>query len=298
MRVGIDVFGAERFFDGAIRGALDLAVRADRAGVDLLTTSDHLGFTRQAHAERVRTHAFPFPLEQAWPEPLSVLSAVAAVTERIQLGAYVLVAPLRPAVLLAKQIATLDALSGGRARIGMGVGWQEDEYAAAGIPFRGRFGRLEETLAACRELWEAESPSFDGSGFAFDDFHSLPRPVQKRVPVILGLGSSQRNFDRIARVGDGWAVTPADMPDLDAGVARLRQTFVDHGRDPGAAEVQVLLPVQVRDDGAADFDAMADAARSAVAAGADTVLLRPSALPVEAADLDTVVAWLVGLADG
>ncbi|ALG85075.1 TIGR03619 family F420-dependent LLM class oxidoreductase [Gordonia phthalatica] len=298
MRCGIDVFGAERFYDGAVRGVLDLAIRADRAGVDLLTTSDHLGFARQAHADRIRTHAFPFPLEQAWPEPMSLLSAVAAVTERIDLGAYVLVAPLRPAVLLAKQIATLDVLSAGRARIGMGVGWQEAEYEAAGIPFRGRFGRLEEMLAACRELWEAEAPSFTGSGFAFDDFHSLPRPVQDRVPAILGLGASQRNFDRIARVADGWAVTPADMPDLDASVKLLRQTFADHGRDPSDAEVQVLLPVSLRSDGDVDLDAMRAEAESAAAAGVDTVLLRPSSLPTDADGLDSLIAWLVDMTHG
>ncbi|WP_141124868.1 LLM class flavin-dependent oxidoreductase, partial [Prescottella equi] len=84
-----------------------------------------------------------------------LLSAVAAVTERVDLGVYVLVAPLRPALLLAKQIATLDVLSRGRTRIGVGVGWQQAEYAAAGIPFERRFGRLEETVAACRELWDA-----------------------------------------------------------------------------------------------------------------------------------------------
>ncbi|WP_206035880.1 LLM class flavin-dependent oxidoreductase, partial [Prescottella equi] len=194
MRIGLDVFGAERFYDGDHRGLLDLAAEADRRGVDLITTSDHLGFSRQAHAERVRDNDFPFELGQPWLEPMSLLSAVAAVTERVDLGVYVLVAPLRPALLLAKQIATLDVLSRGRTRIGVGVGWQQAEYAAAGIPFERRFGRLEETVAACRELWDAPPASFTGSGFAFDDFHSLPRPVQARVPIIFGMAPSKRNF--------------------------------------------------------------------------------------------------------
>ncbi|EGD55967.1 TIGR03619 family F420-dependent LLM class oxidoreductase [Gordonia neofelifaecis] len=298
MRVGVDVFAAERFYNGDSRGVLELAALADRAGVHLLTTSDHLGFTRRSHADRVRDFAFPFDLEQSWPEPLSVLSAVAAVTERIELGAYVLVATLRPAVLLAKQIATLDALSGGRTRIGMGVGWQEAEYDAAGLPFQGRFGRLEETVAACRELWESDAPSFSGRDFAFDDFHSLPRPVQSRVPVVFGLGASQRNFDRIARVADGWAVTPADLPELAESVTRLRQTFADHGRDPASAEVQVLLPTRTDAAGAPDYDAMrADAARAA-SGGADTVILRASALPIDSTDLPEAIDWLQALRSG
>ncbi|ORL82666.1 TIGR03619 family F420-dependent LLM class oxidoreductase [Prescottella equi] len=289
MRIGLDVFGAERFYDGDHRGLLDLAAEADRRGVDLITTSDHLGFSRQAHAERVRDNDFPFELGQPWLEPMSLLSAVAAVTERVDLGVYVLVAPLRPALLLAKQIATLDVLSRGRTRIGVGVGWQQAEYAAAGIPFERRFGRLEETVAACRELWDAPPASFTGSGFAFDDFHSLPRPVQTRVPIIFGMAPSKRNFDRIARVGDGWTAAPADTVRLAESITLLRTCFEEQGRDPAEAEVQMMLPT------ARGFDAMTASAREARDLGVDTVLVRPSALDIGADDLDEFLTWTVGL---
>jgi len=297
MRIGLDVFGAERFYGGDHRGVLNLAAEADRRGVDLITTSDHLGFSREAHAERVRDNGFPFDLEHPWLEPMSLLSAVAAVTERVDLGVYVLVAPLRPALLLAKQIATLDVLSRGRARIGMGVGWQQAEYDAAGIPFERRFGRLEETVAACRELWGAPPASFTGTGFAFDDFHSLPRPVQARVPVIFGMAPSKRNFDRIARVGDGWTAAPADMDRLAESVALLRACFEEHDRDPADAEVQIMLPAVADGAGGVDLDAMAASAKEAQELGVDTLLVRPSALDIGPDDVDALLTWVVGLAD-
>ncbi|MDH6280550.1 TIGR03619 family F420-dependent LLM class oxidoreductase [Prescottella agglutinans] len=295
MRIGLDVFGAERFYGGDHRGVLDLAAEADRRGVDLITTSDHLGFSRETHETRVRENGFPFELEHPWLEPMSVLSAVAAVTERVELGVYVLVAPLRPALLLAKQIATLDVLSRGRTRIGMGVGWQEAEYRAAGVPFERRFGRLEETVAACRELWGAPPASFTGTGFEFSDFHSLPRPVQARVPVIFGMAPSKSNFDRIARVGDGWTVAPADLPRLEESIELLRNCFAEHDRDPDSAEVQIMLPTIDDGSGGVDFDAMTASAKVAQESGVDTVLVRPSALPIGADDLDAFLEWATGL---
>ncbi|WP_430334133.1 TIGR03619 family F420-dependent LLM class oxidoreductase [Rhodococcus sp. ACT016] len=298
MRIGLDVFGAERFYGGDHRGVLELTAEADRRGVDLITTSDHLGFTREAHATRVRENGFPFELEHSWLEPMSLLSAIAAVTERTELGVYVLVAPLRPALLLAKQVATLDVLSRGRTRIGMGVGWQQAEYEAAGIPFERRFGRLEETMAACRELWGAPPASFAGTGFEFSDFYSLPRPVQARVPVVFGMAPSKRNFDRIARVGDGWTAAPADLPRLDESIELLRGCFVEHGRDPESAEVQIMLPTIADGSGGVDLGAMTASAKAAQESGVDTVLVRPSALPIGADDLDAVLSWAVELKVG
>ncbi|WP_026303454.1 TIGR03619 family F420-dependent LLM class oxidoreductase [Jongsikchunia kroppenstedtii] len=295
MRVGVDVFGVEDLFDGDFRKVLDFAADADRHGVDLITTSDHLGFSQQAHADRVRDHGFPFALERPWPEPMCMLSAMAAVTTRVELGVYVLVAPLRPALLLAKQIATLDVLSGGRAHIGMGVGWQEAEFAAAGVPFERRFGRLEDQVAACRELWGPPPAAHAGAGFEFTDFHSLPRPVQSRVPVIFGMAPSQRNFERIARVGDGWTVNPADMPQFEEGVALLRRCFEEHDRDPDTAEVQVLLPLIEDRSGNVDFDAIMATAHEWSEQGATTLLVRPSVLRVGVDDLDDFLAWTIEL---
>ena len=176
MEIGVNVLGLEALFDGKVRPVLDFAARADSAGIDLICTGDHLGFNADAHAQRVVEHNFLFPLDHPWYEPISFLSSIAAVTERARLGVSVLIATVRPAALLAKQVATLDSLSEGRAVMGFGVGWQEAEYTATNMPFDARFGRMEETVAACRELWTNAPATFKGRDFAFEKYlpPSLP----------------------------------------------------------------------------------------------------------------------------
>lgn len=295
LEVGLNILGAEALYDGRIQPVLDLAADADRVGVDLISTGDHLGFNAAAHAGRVSEHGFAFALDHPWYEPISLLSAVAAVTRRSRLGVSVLVATLRPPLLLAKQIATLDALSGGRVAIGMGVGWQEAEYAATGVPFDARFGRMEEAVAACRALWATPPATFAGRDYAFEDFHSYPLPTQPRVPVLFGFGPSRRNFERIARVADGWTVNPTDMATFTESVALLRECFAEHGRDPGTVRIQVSV-APVRDaSGAVDLAATADRALQWHGAGATVAVFRPAAFGATADEIPGLLDWVVGL---
>lgn len=295
MQVGLNILGAERLYAGRIRSVLDLATDADRAGIDLISTGDHLGFTASAHAERVRAHGFPFPLDYDWYEPIALLSSIAAVTERVQLGVSVLIATVRPPALLAKQIATLDRVSDGRTAIGMGVGWQEAEYTATAMPFDARFGRLEDTVRACRELWTHAPAAFTGRNFSFEDFHSFPQPVQPRVPVIFGFAPSPRNFERIARVADGWTANPADMQTFSESVALLRDTFEAHDRDPLSPVVQVSVSPERRDDGSVDLDATADKTRAWHAAGATVAVFRPATFCTAGEGVPELIDWAVRL---
>lgn len=295
MQVGLNILGAEKLFGGDFAGVLDLAAKADRAGVDLISTGDHLGFSATAHAGRVAFNGFPFDLEYPWLEPMTMLGAIAAVTTRARLGISVLVAPLRPALLLAKQAATLDVISGGRVTLGVGVGWQEDEYRAAGQEFERRFGRLEEMVSACRALWSPGAATFTGRDYSFEDFYSRPLPVQDRLPVIFGFAPSASNFGRLARVGDGWTVNPADLPDFPAAVSRLRAAFEAHGRDPHALEVQVSLGFARTKSGELDLDRTADFVARRFEEGATTVTLRPSPYLDSADGLDELLAWMAGL---
>lgn len=295
MQVGLNILGAENLYAGQIRPVLELAAAADRAGVDMISTGDHLGFDAGAHADRARTHNFPFPLDHDWYEPLSLLSSVAAVTERTLLNVSVLIATVRPPVLLAKQIATLDRLSDGRAAIGMGVGWQEAEYTATNMPFDARFGRMEDTVRACRELWTRAPASFQGREYSFENFHARPFPVQDRVPVIFGFGPSRRNFDRIARVADGWTVNPADMQTFSDSVALLREAFEAHGRDPHSPVVQVSVSPERRYDGTVDLDATADKTRAWHAAGATVAVFRPATFCTVGEEVPELIDWAVGL---
>ncbi|WP_024794368.1 TIGR03619 family F420-dependent LLM class oxidoreductase [Tomitella biformata] len=295
MQIGLNILGAEKLYDGNFSAVLDLATKADRAGIGLISTGDHLGFSRRAHEGRVAFNGFPFDLEYPWLEPMTMLGAVAAVTTRARLGISVLVAPLRPALLLAKQAATLDVISGGRVSLGVGVGWQEDEYAAAGQEFERRFGRLEEMVVACRALWSPEPATFTGRDYAFEDFYSRPLPVQERLPVIFGFAPSASNFDRLARVGDGWTVNPADLPDFPAAVDRLRAAFEAHGRDPGSLEVQVSLGMARTTAGELDLERTAASVARRFDEGATTVMLRPTAYLETADGLDDLLAWMGAL---
>lgn len=295
MEIGINVLGLESLFEGKIRSVLGFTTLADSAGIDLICTGDHIGFNADAHAERVSEHNFLFPLDHPWYEPISLLSSIAAVTERARLGVSVLIATVRPPALLAKQVATLDALSDGRVTMGFGVGWQEAEYTATNMPFDARFGRMEETVEACRELWTKAPATFTGRDFSFENYHSLPLSTQDRVPVLFGFAPSQRNFDRIARVGDGWTVNPTDLPTFTDSVALLRNTFEAHGRDPQSARVQVSAAPVRRDNGIIDLAATGDNAHELYGRGASVVVFRPTVFDCTADELPDLLDWMISV---
>lgn len=272
IKVSVNILGLQSLVGGTMRDVLDVAVMADRKGIDVVTLGDHLGFNRTAHETRSRTHAFPFVLEEPWPEPIAFLSAVAALTSRIRLSTFVLIAPLRPALLLAKQLATLDNLSNGRVTMGLGVGWQEEEFAADGMAFEGRFGDLERMVTAMRALWSGPGAKASGRNFAFEDFCSLPLPVQGAdLPILFGLAPTDRNLDRMARLSQGWALNPADRRQFVEKSAQLRKLTASHGRDPDAMEFEVGQGVTLTGDGLIDEDAIRKRVRQDEADGATIV---------------------------
>jgi probable F420-dependent oxidoreductase len=293
VKVGLNFMGAEGLFGGALGPVLETVAKADAMGVDLISTCDHLGFNAAVHAERRRTHGFPYGLEQPWIEPLAFLSAVAAVTKTARLSVFVLVAPLRPPLLLAKQLATLDVLSGGRVTMCLGVGWQKAEFDANNIPFEGRFGYLEELVLACRALWGNAPASFHGKHINFDDFHSLPFPVQgAKLPLLLGFAPTDRNFERIARVADGWAVNPAGIGEFAERTAALKRIAAAHGRDPEALEIEIQFAPPRKADGSIDYAASITAAKDWKKAGATTISPLLISFCREAGEIDNFLKWV------
>jgi probable F420-dependent oxidoreductase len=194
---------------------------------------------------------------------------MAAATRRIRLATGVLVAPLRPALLLAKTLATLDVLSRGRLDLGVGIGWQAEEFAGAGIPFEGRAARLDDTLRACRVLWTEAPASFDSPTVRFEGLWCLPRPVQPGgIPVWFGVAATERNVRRIAELGAGWMPIGAGAAELAEGVRRLRDAFRAAGRDPSGLLVRAAaLPVR-GPGGGTDLDATLAGLAALRAAGA------------------------------
>ena len=140
-----------------------------------------------------------------WLEALTVLAAMAAVTSRVKLATNVLVAPLRPAVVLAKMATTIDVPSAGRFELGVGVGWQEAENRAAGVYFTRRGRILDQTLEAGQQLWTRPEADFTAGGFPVDGVHMMPKPVRATgVPVWIGGRARPEVARRVARYGTGW----------------------------------------------------------------------------------------------
>ncbi len=232
-------------------GAKALATAAERHGFESLWTFEHV----VAPADYDSTYPYASGgkapgLESAeMPDPLIWLAFAAAVTERINLGTGILILPQRNPVVLAKATASLDVLSGGRLRLGIGVGWLREEFEAIGVPFERRGARTDDAIAAMRALWAGPEASHDGEFFSFERVSSLPNPPGGRVHVDVG-GHSEVAARRAGRLGDGFfpALDAASIEELGiAGAIQraidlldvVRRAAEDAGRDP--AEIEMSL---------------------------------------------------------
>lgn len=242
LSLSVTVSGVGRLFGGDLRGLLDAARAADEAGVGQLAITDHLAIGPRT--DRYPYGRFPFGADEPWPEPLVTLAAIAGVTRRLRLATGVLIAPLRPPLLLAKSAATLDVLSGGRLDLGVGVGWQREEFAGSGVAFAERWARLEDTLRACRALWRDVPASFDSPSVRFEGLRCEPRPVQRGgVPIWLGLAATAANLPRLVELADGWMPMESGPGALAADLARVHAALRAAGRDPAAFGVRAHAPL-------------------------------------------------------
>ena len=172
------------------------------------------------------------------PDPLIWMAHMAGATERIKFGTAILILPQHSPVVCAAQVATLDYMSGGRALLGIGVGWLKEEFDAIGAPFERRGVRTDEYVAAMRALWANDCASFEGEFVQFRDTYCLPRPVNGSVPIIVG-GDTDYAARRAGRLVDGYFPardTPQERIDL------ARRTAEECGRDPDALEITMPMP--------------------------------------------------------
>jgi probable F420-dependent oxidoreductase len=192
----------------------------------------------------------PLPPDAAILDPLVALTYVAAVTRRVQLGTGIVILPQRNPVVLAKELASLDVVSGGRLVLGIGVGYLEPEFAAVGVPFADRGRRSDEYLAAMRSLWEDEHPAYAGRYVAFGGVDAHPRPVRRPLPVLVG-GHSNAALRRAVLTGQGWygfGLSPeATAECLD----RLAEVTAEVTRPAhlGRLEITVTPPLHHEDPG-------------------------------------------------
>lgn len=257
---------------------LDLARIMDAVGVDRVVVSDHLVFGENldAYANPViggmAGGRQPTGPDGHWMEPLIFLTAVAATTTRIRLGTAVLLAALRRPAVLAKQLATMDVLSGGRVDLGVGVGWQREEYEAVGLPFADRGRLLDHTLEVCQMLWTQQRAVYTSSELSFDGIHQMPKPLQPGgVPIWISGTVNARVARRLSTFGNRWIPWGPAIADLERSVPAMKQAIADAGGDPNDLQVQGTAVLVKDADGAIDIDASVAPVPKQVAAGATDI---------------------------
>jgi probable F420-dependent oxidoreductase len=229
---------------GARRDVIDaVAAGAEAAGFATLWAGEHVVMvddpaSRYPYADDGR---IAVPAAADWLDPIVALSFAAAATSRIRIATGVLLLPEHNPVVVAKQAASLDVLSGGRLTLGIGVGWSREEFDALGVPFARRGARTAEYVAAMRTLWRDDVATFDGEFARFAAIRVNPKPVRGRVPVVLG-GNTDAALRRAAAWGDGWyGFNLANVEAARKRVGVLRALTREAGRDPAALEVAVAL---------------------------------------------------------
>ena len=232
---------------------IQLARQAEDAGVDDLSIPEHVLMGSHASEQDPWGSWAPEHLELPWPEPLVTLAAMAGVTQRLRLVSGVVIAPLRPAGLLAKMAATLHVLSRGRFVMGISPSWHKDEYDALGVSFERRGQIMDDTIGACRALWSGAPASFHSPTVNFDGMTCQPRPqAGERIPVWFTGKFTPRLVRRVVALGDGWMPFGAYGMTLDqraAAIQQLRERYTTAGRD--AASLEVVDAVRVVDGSAA-----------------------------------------------
>ena len=216
-------------------GLETLARSAEAAGFDSLWTVEHVIYPDGYESEYPydRSGKMAADASSPIPDPLIWLAFVAAATTTLRLGTGILILPQRNPLVLAKEVATLDRLSGGRVELGIGVGWLKEEFDALGVPFERRGARTDEWVEVMRAVWADDHVDFDGEFASFTGASVNPKPAGATVPITVG-GHSAAAARRAGRLGDGFFPAKGDIPEL---VDIMRQTAADAGRDPSAITV-------------------------------------------------------------
>ncbi len=229
---------------------VELAKAIEEIGFDDLAMFDHVVMGYPTTTRKAPMYPSQMPILEAF----ITLGYVAAVTSRVTLSTEVLVLPQRQATLVAKQVSTLDTLSGGRMRLGVGVGWQATEYEALGEDFSTRGRRMDETIAYLRACWGDERIQQRGARFLADEIAMEPKPPQGgSLPIWVG-GLGAVALKRAGELGDGWmGMAAGSDDDMRGAIATIRRHAADAGRDPSAIGMQAMLAPPPNDAGGKTF---------------------------------------------
>jgi probable F420-dependent oxidoreductase len=219
--------------------AAEMAQIAEEHGIESLWTVEHVVVPAGYESEYPYsgTGRMPGGEDVDIPDPLIWLTHVAAATSTIKLATGILILPQRNPVVLAKQVATLDRLSGGRTLLGVGVGWLKEEFDALGVPFEDRGARTDEYIEALRVLWRDPEPTYSGRFASFDRAKSFPKPAQEGGPPVVIGGHTKAAARRAGRLGDGFFPGRGKLDELSGLLDEMRAAAAEAGRDADAIEI-------------------------------------------------------------
>ncbi len=245
MKVGL-AFASSVGINGA--ETLEICKRAEQAGFESVWGGEHVILPDSIASKYPYTEDGKIPAEPDTPipDPLIWLAFAAAAAPTLRLGTCILIVPQRNPLILAKELATLDQLSGGKVELGLGVGWLKEEFDALGVPWERRGARNDEYIAAMRALWEAPHAEFHGEFVDFEPATCSPRPVNGNIPIIVG-GDTDAAINRAVRLADGYFPGEGDHERLGALLTRLRQAAEDAGRDPASIQINAMFGAQMMD---------------------------------------------------
>jgi probable F420-dependent oxidoreductase len=245
MHIGVTVPITE--FRDDLVGLRDFVQAAEELGYAHIRLLDHvLGADPQFHPE---VPEFPYTHKSYLHEPLTLLGYLAAITQKLHLVTAILILPQRQTALVAKQAAEVDVLSGGRLRLGIGVGWNPVEYEALGEDFHNRGRRCEEQIAVLRALWTQEVVNFQGQWHQITHAGLNPLPVQRPIPIWIGAGRSAHPIPpevalrRIGRLADGWFPMFSPGAAGREAITRMRGYAREAGRNPAAIGIEGRVTV-------------------------------------------------------
>ena len=245
MKVGL-AFASSIAIDGP--QSLEICKRAEAAGFESVWGGEHVVLPDSIHSKYPYTEDGKIPAEPDTPipDPLIWLAFAAAAAPSLRLGTCILIVPQRNPLILAKELATLDQLSGGRVELGLGVGWLEEEFDALGVPWARRGARNDEYIAAMRALWAGPHAEFHGEFVDFEPATCSPRPVNGNIPVLVG-GDTDAAIRRAVRIADGYFPGEGDHERLGALLGRLHRAAEAEGRDPASIEINAMFGTQMMD---------------------------------------------------
>ena len=272
MKLICGLFGLENLYGGEITSYIEISKMAENHGFDSVSLTDHLVMGKNLQNYPFGT--FPLPSDSNWFEPLTTLTMIASHTSTIKLATAIIIAPLRNPAVLAKTLSTLDSISNGRLELGVGLGWQKEEYDVAGISFDEKEERFWETLDVIKLLHGSNPVSFKGKFFEFSDIWCKPEIKQKEIPILFGVKMTDKNANKISAVGDGWIPIKTSPDFIKNGSDLLHDAFKKADRSE-IPRIRGQLPTQLNEDNIPDLSKTIDCLQLSMDAGLNEVEFFP-----------------------